>query len=426
MRVLLLMPTTTYRADDFLAAAEKLGVEVVLGSDRCPVLDEMGMVVTTRDSLVLDFRDPEASAKTIVEYSRAKRIDGVVPTDDATTVVAAAASGFLGLPHNDLEGALASRDKLAARTLFAAAGVRQARFCEIAATARPEDAAARAARDPGFPCVIKPRMLSASRGVMRCDDAGDFAQKFARLVRLLRDPEVKGRGGALAESVLVESFVPGAEVALEGLLTSGELEVLALFDKPDPLDGPFFEETLYVQPSRLPRAVQDDVLAQTKRACAALGLRSGPVHAELRIAPGGAHVLEVAARSIGGLCSRTLRFGSGMSLEEVLVRASLSGATRLPTPPKRAGASGVLMLPIPHSGVFRGVDGVEEARALPGVEEVTITAVEGRELQALPEGASYLGFVFAKGDDPAAVQRTLRDAQARLRVHIASTLATVT
>lgn len=425
MRVLLLMPTTTYRADDFLAAADALGVEVVLGSDRCHVLDEMGAVQTSRHSLVLDFRDREASLAKVTAFASESPLDGVIATDDATAVMAAAASAALNLAHNPIEGALASRDKLLARQLFARGGVRQARFRILAAAMAPAEAARLAAADPGFPCVMKPRMLSASRGVMRADSEAEFAERFARLGRLLADPEVKGRGGEAAQSVLVESFVPGAEVALEGLLSAGELEVLALFDKPDPLEGPFFEETLYVQPSRLSPEMQADVVEQTRKATAALGLREGPIHAELRVAASGAHVLEVAARSVGGLCSRTLRFGSGMSLEEVILRHALRGKGVEKPHPKGRGASGVLMIPIPRSGVFRGVDGVEKARALAGVEEITITAIAGRELAALPEGSSYLGFAFARGETAAEVEASLRAVQSALEVNIAASLSRV-
>ena len=118
-------------------------------------------------------------------------------------------------------------------------------------------------------------------------------------------------------------------MAVEGLLQGGELEVLAVFDKPDPMDGPFFEETIYVTPSRQPTAVLAAVESTVGRAAAALGLREGPVHAELRIGPSGAAtVLELAARSIGGLCARSLRFGAGVSLEEVIIRHALGHGAR--------------------------------------------------------------------------------------------------
>ena len=337
MRLLLLMPTTTYRADAFVAAAEKMGVEIVFGSDRCHVLDEKGIVITTRDSLALDFLEPEISRERIAEYAGRKPIDGVIAVDDATTVIAALASEKLGLPHNPVESARASRDKRRMRELFAGGGVRQARFRDLSVEMDPKEAAHEADRDPGFPCVIKPRMLSGSRGVMRADDEASFATAFARLTRILDDPEVKARGGESAKTVLVESFVPGREVALEGILRGGALEVLALFDKPDPLDGPFFEETYYVTPSRLPEATQERIVAEVVKAARALGLVEGPLHAELRVNDEGAFVLEIAARSIGGLCSRTLRFASGMSLEEVLIRHAIS---RSGPPPSATGSGG--------------------------------------------------------------------------------------
>jgi biotin carboxylase len=221
----------------------------------------------------------------------------------------------------------------------------------------------------------------------------------------------------------VESFVPGAEVALEGLLRGGELEVLALFDKPDPLDGPFFEETLYVTPSRHPAALAAAVVATTARAAAALGLREGPVHAELRLAPSGPVVLEVAARSIGGLCSRTLRFGAGLSLEEVLVAHAMG--LPLDALRREARAAGVMMLPIPRRGILHAVGGVEAARAVPGVEDVVVTAPEGREVVPLPEGDSYLGFLFARGETPGAVEAALREGHRRLDLDIRPPLPTV-
>lgn len=425
VRLLLLLPKVSYRADDFLAAADRLGVEVILGSDRCHLLDEQGAVEHgPRESLVLDFLEPEASAEKVAALAKEKPLDGVVATDDGTTEIAALACRKLGLPHNPPAAARATRDKLALRERLAAGGVRQARFRAIPVATEPDAAARLAGESPGFPCVLKPRTLSASRGVIRADDERSFAAAFRRIASMLGDPEIKAHAGDAAGSLVVESFLHGPEVALEGLLTDGALEVLALFDKPDPLEGPYFEETLYVTPSRLPSAVQQTIADETRKAAAALGLREGPVHAELRVTPDGPAVLELAARSIGGLCSRTLRFGSGMSLEEVLVRHALRRAENVA--PREREAAGVMMLPIPVSGVFRGVEGLEEARAVPGIAEITITALPGRELLALPEGSSYLGFAFARGDSPAQVEAALRDAHSRIRVLIAASLTRAT
>jgi biotin carboxylase len=275
-----------------------------------------------------------------------------------------------------------------------------------------------AARDAEYPCVLKPLIFSASRGVIRADGPEAFVAAWRRIAALLRHtrPERRAREEDAAERILVESFVPGREVALEGLLRGGRLEVLALFDKPDPLDGPYFEETIYVTPSRLPAALQERIVAATVAACRALALEEGPVHAELRLPPEGPLVLEVAARSIGGLCSRSLRFGAGLSLEEVLVAHAMG--LPLDALRREARAAGVMMLPIPRRGVLHGVGGIDAARALPLVEDVVITAPEGREILPLPEGDSYLGFLFARGERPEDVEAALRAAHAKLRVDV--------
>jgi biotin carboxylase len=421
-RVVLLMPTTTYRADDFLSAADRLGVEVVLGSDRCHVLDELGAVVLPRESLVLDFRDPTASAQKIVELAAAKPVGAVLALDDATTVIAALASSELGLPNHGALGARATRDKMRMRARLAKGRVRQPRFHVLRRDEPVMNAARRIERHLGFPCVLKPRCLSASRGVIRADSPQSFTAAFARLARLLRDPDIRGRHQRAAESILVEEFVPGAEVAVEGLLTEGELTVLAIFDKPDPLDGPFFEETLYVTPSRLGADVQRGIASMVADAARALDLRNGPLHAEVRIAGDGLYLIEVAPRSIGGLCSRTLRFGTGMSLEELILRHALAMPREAARAPK---AAGVIMLPIARTGMLRSVEGIEAAKAIAGVEDVVITAKVGREIVALPEGNSYLGFAFARAETPAEVEAALRAAHAALKIEISPKIPVV-
>jgi biotin carboxylase len=334
--------------------------------------------------------------------------------------VAARAAERLGLPANAPAAAEAARNKLVMRRRLLAAGVPQPRFFACDRKDPVAEVARRVEAEVAWPCVIKPLLLSASRGVMRVDDPHDLSHKLARLSTLLARPELAELDATFGGQVLVESFVPGAEVALEGLLDRGSLRTLALYDKPDPLDGPFFEETIYLTPSRLPAATQEAVREVTARAAAAMGLTTGPVHAELRLTPGGPVAIEVAARSIGGLCSRMLRFGTGMSLEEVLVRHALgqdvAGVAR------EASAAGVIMLPIPRAGVLKAVDGVDGALEVDGIEDVVISQEVGRELVPLPEGSSYLGFVFARGASAEAVERSLRRAQAALRFTITPTL----
>jgi len=269
-----------------------------------------------------------------------------------------------------------------------------------------------------YPCVVKPLALSASRGVIRVDDAGALQAACARVERILASES--GRERFVSSHLLVEAFVPGPEVALEGLLTAGVLNVLAIFDKPDPLDGPYFEETYYITPSRHEESVKTRIVRRVQEACQALGLREGPVHAELRISAGDGVILEVASRTIGGDCARLLRFGTGQTLEELVISHAVGRPLSLNFP---EGAAGVLMLPIVEGGILRRVEGITQARAVPWIEDVVIAVREGYELVPLPEGATYLGFIFARAPTPAAAEAALRDAHARLKVVVAPKLA---
>src|SRR5713101_1598793 len=403
-RLLLLMTTTTYRAAAFLDAARQLQMTVVVGSDQPQAL----AALTPGSTLTLDFFFPEEAARTITAFAATFPLDAVVGVDDETTLTAAMAAEALGVSHNAVASVAATRNKHQMRQLLAAAGVPSPRF----ACYSIDDDPAEVARQLTFPCVVKPLFLAASRGVIRTDDPEQFVAALQRLVALLRRPEVAGRGGALARQFLVEAFIPGREVALEGLLTRGHLKVLALFDKPDPLDGPFFEETLYVTPSRLPGLVQEAIAVCTARTVQVLGLREGPVHAELRVNDQGPWIIEIAARSIGGLCSRALRFDAGLSLEEVILHHALGhDVTFCERDPL---AAGVMMLPIPHRGILRHIQGQEEARRVPGIEDLSLTIPLGQEVLPLPEGDRYLGFLFARAATPEGVETALRTAYAQL------------
>ncbi|MBI4506657.1 MAG: ATP-grasp domain-containing protein [Chloroflexi bacterium] len=409
-RILLITTPSSYRTAAFAAAAERLGLEVVKGVDLPHELAEQWKV-----KLAFDLRQPAEAVAAVVSFAAATPVDAIVAVDDSGALVAADATAALGLPCNAPEAALAARDKLVMRQRLTAGGVPVPQFQAFAAADDP----ASVATQVGYPCVVKPTRLSGSRGVIRADDPAELAAAFTRVGRLLAregyDPE--------RATILVERFIPGVEVALEGLLTGGELRVLALFDKPDPLDGPFFEETIYVTPSRLPAAAQAAVAAMAARAAAAIGLREGPVHAELRVNDAGPWIVVLAGRTIGGLCSTILQFGTGISLEEIVLRH----AAGLPLPPlaRERAAVGVMMIPIPQAGILRGVCGVEEAQAAPGVVGVEITARLNNRLVPLPEGGSYLGFIFARGGDPAAVEAALRTAHAKLRFEIRKELPVV-
>jgi biotin carboxylase len=406
-RLLLLLPTRTYRTEDFIDAAHTLGVDLVCASEKPSTLEALAP-----DSLLtLDFGDAADAATRVAEWSAGRPLAAVVGVDDVTAAAAAAIAERLGLRASAPAAVAAARDKFQMRQCLAAAGLPVPRFRRIALGENP----VLAARGVAFPCVLKPLSLSASRGVIRANTTEQFVVAFRRIAALLALDDVAVTGDA-ARYLLAEEYVPGLEVALEGLLIGGTLHVLALFDKPDPLEGPFFEETIYVTPSRLPDRVQRAIRATTAAACAALGLTEGPVHAELRVNDDGPWVLEVAARSIGGLCSRTLRFGTGMTLEEIILRHALGWT--IDTLERERPAAGVMMIPIPKAGVLNNVQGLHEAKATRLVEDVVISAHVGQEVVPLPEGWQYLGFIFARGDAPADVEDALRIAHSLLRFSI--------
>ena len=317
-RLLLLIPSTTYNTHEFIEAAERLRANVVVASERRQVLE----AAVPEKMLALDLYDLERAVEQIAERARRWPIGAVVGVDDHTALLAAMAHQALGIAHNSLESVRAAGNKLLLRKALSNAGLASPTFAvhEVAADPRP------LASTISYPCVLKPLFLAASRGVIRADDEDRFVEAWVRIEQLLARPEVRRRGGDDAGRILVEDYIPGTEVALEGLLSGGELDVLALFDKPDPLEGPYFAETLYITPSALARELQEQIAATTEAAASALGLREGPVHAELRINDKGIFVVECAARSIGGLCSRSLRFGAGISLEELVLRHLLGRA----------------------------------------------------------------------------------------------------
>ena len=406
-RVLLCATTTGYQIRSFGAAAQALGVELVFASDRCDRLDDPWF-----DSAIpVRFHREDDSVQAVVDALRDAPPEGVLAVGDRPTILAARVARAFGLPGNPPGAASASRSKIASRRAFRQAGLLTPSFVEIEVAADAEALA----RSTSYPAVVKPLALSGSRGVMRANDARELVAALVRLRRLLQSPDVQLEQDPIHDRALIEAFVPGRECAIEGVLTRGAFHSFAIFDKPDPLDGPFFEETIYVTPSRMPDAMQARVIESVAMACGALGLWHGPVHAECRINDAGVYVLEVAARPIGGLCSRALRF-AGASLEQLLLRHAIG--EDISDVSRESDASGVMMIPIPRGGVYRGVDGVEDARLVDGIDEVTIVAKTDSVLVPLPEGRSYLGFIFARGAEALGVERALRAAHARLHFRI--------
>lgn len=399
-RVLLVASKTGYQTRMFADAAERAGVDLVLATDRCHILEDPW----GDRALPLRFDAPQSAPDVVAP---AGPLDGIVAVGDRPAYIAAIIADALGLRFHPARAVAICRNKFAARQRFRDASLLVPEFYRVPVEDGP-------AGSPFYPCVLKPLGMSASRGVIRADSDAEFKQAFQRIRALLNDPETRRMHEEQDRYVQVESFIPGREFALEGIATEGRLHAIALFDKPDPLDGPYFEETIYVTPSRQSPEVQRAIIDTTQRAISALGLTNGPIHAELRVNDRGVWMLEIAARPIGGLCAKAVP-----GLEESILRHS-AGVESAPLLLK--GAHGVMMIPVPRAGVYAGVEGVDYAAAVEGITEVVITAKEGQTLLPLPEGNSYAGFIFARGGSAVRVEDALRTAHAHLRFEITAAL----
>lgn len=402
-RVLLIAPKDSYRTAAYLESAHRAGIEVLLASE-----GSHSLVAAIAQGLHIDLDDPRRSVEIIAKESERRAFGAVIATDDSTTELASLAALRLNLPHNPPDAVRIARRKDFARAALRDASLAVPEFRRIDLDLPLFDQIC----DFPLPCVIKPLAMSGSRGVIRCNDFDEFCSAARRVEAITAESvdETERR------MLLVESFISGFEIAVEGMLSESRLEILAIFDKPDPLDGPYFEETYYITPTRLDAAMREGVREQVERACRAYALVDGPIHAECRINEQGVWMLEVAARTIGGLCSRLFKYAIGHSLEELVLRHAIGAPTEAM---QLTEAAGVLMIPIPKAGVLRRVEGVGAASKTPFIREVVIQVREGYELIPLPEGASYLGFIFAVAPSAEQVELALREAHARLNIVVA-------
>lgn len=411
MHLLLLSNTTGYQANAFREAAERVGADITLATDRCHVLDDPW----GDRAIPVKFHEPIESAKKIVEQAAKTKFDGIVAIGDAPTMTAALAAEQLGLKFHSPAAVEACKNKWLARERWSAAGMRVPWYRRVPADESPRELVPQVP----FPCVLKPLGLSASRGVIRANVGSEFVTAFRRIGELLGEADIQLHRDDATPWIQIESYIPGQEFALEGLVTNGDLKVLALFDKPDPLEGPYFEEMIYVTPSRIFPEQQQAIFSTTQQAVTALGLSDGPIHAEMRLNDEGVWMLEIAARPIGGLCAKALRFGNeAMPLEELIVRHALGETVEKVE--REEVASGVMMIPIPEAGFYEGADGVEDAMKVQYIDSIEITAKLRQKLVPLPEGASYLGFIFARAESPEKVEDALRQAHARLQFNISA------
>ena len=409
--VLLLIPSHSYRTSDFMRAASDLDISVIVGIDT-----EFIISADQENVIALNFSDPEEAAEAISEFRPDISLDAILAVDDAGTLVAAKASQMLELPHNSVSSVELTRDKYALRVALSRSKLPSPGYKLFEAT-QSQDELEHIADSIEYPVVLKPRGLSGSQGVIRANTSIEFIDGFNRIKKILKLESSRDECDAdLLTTILVEDYVPGPEFAIEGVLDKGNLTVLALFDKPDPLIGPFFEETIYVTPTSYPDDVQSQIISTVQSACGALGLTHGPVHAEVRLDGDKVFLIDLAGRYIGGQCARTLSFGSGLSLEEIILTHAVGDDINQLN--RESSAAGVMMIPIPAAGIFQKVSGVDKAEKISGIESVSIVPTSGDELIPLPDGNEYLGFIFAKGTTAQIVEKSLREAHNQLDFQI--------
>ncbi len=407
-RVLVILPSTTYRARMFVEAARQLGVELIIGTDQQQAWGDLlaGTVV------VFPFYEFDLALENVSRLHQEKPLDAIIGVDDHTAWLAAFLSQHLDLPANPEAVVHQARFKHLMRQALLRNGIMQPRYTLFNMDDNPDIIADIIT----YPVVVKPVFLSASQGVTRVNTPPEFPEAFRRIHEIIHRGDNPRRGGRYHKYLLVEQYIDGDEVAVEGIVSNGTIHILAIFDKPDPLKGPYFQETIYVTPSRHPAAVQQFIKDETRRAVQALGIQRGPFHAELRVNHRGAWVIEIAPRSIGGLCSQILRFSEGQSLETLILREALG--EDVSHIQRENQAAGVMMMPVPVSGRLLHVRGVEEARMVPGVDAVHITIAPESEVLALPDGNQYLGFIFARGKSPEQVEKAIRTAYRFIHVDI--------
>jgi len=401
--VLLISPPESYRIQPYVRAALSLDLEINIASE-----GEWAISSPHSAGIDVPLQDHQSALPILLELFKQRQYDAVIGTDDSTLELAAKLAEKTGLQQNPPTAVRLARRKDLSRLCLHQAGIRVPAFLVVEASEQ------QLFDEPyfGFPCVIKPLALSASRGVIRANTCESLNRGVKRSLRIISEQTDLYEKNHL----LLEQFIDGREFAIEGILSDRQLDILAIFDKPDPMEGPYFEETYYISPARISPNERQILIETVQNACRAFGLVTGPVHAECRLNKEGAWLIEMAARTIGGLCSRLLTFGTGYSLEQLV----LANAIGLELPQElKDGAAGVLMLPTETAGILRRVEGVMRAEKVPYIDDIEISLREGYRVSPLPEGTSYLGFVFSTAPDSDKVEQALRDAYALLNPVIA-------
>tara|TARA_B100000686_G_scaffold128253_1_gene135463 strand:- start:1091 stop:2335 length:1245 start_codon:yes stop_codon:yes gene_type:complete len=404
--VILIIPSASYRTGPFMNAVKKLDLKVLVISDKSQVFSGK----YPDNLIIINFNHWQDRSDEISKWAKNNGLKAVIGVDEESIVLAANISNFLNVEHNPVESVLLTKDKYLMRNELLKLGIKSPWFKRFSIY----ESTKKIINEISFPCVIKPTFLSASRGVMRVNTMNELSDSIKIMYELLSLDELRKRGGEQSDWILFEEYIPGNEVAVEGLVTNGKLTVLAVFDKPEPLEGPTFEETIIVTPSVLTKEIQYSLLETIQNVVKALGILKGPIHAEARINKNGNYILECASRSIGGLCSKVLEFQGGMSLEELILRSYLG--RNIEKSKLTDKARGVMMMPTEKMGILKEMRGVQDALNVKGITDLKLTVKPGEKLEPLPKGDRYLGFIFAEGNDQKLVIKALKNAWSKITV----------
>ena len=403
-RFLLIAQPNSYRIAPYIKAAQNMGLEVMIAS-----AGQHSLITEVHAGIHINLNDIPTSLKTILDEATKKPFAGILGSDDSTVELAAAVAAELGLSHNPPEAARISQRKDLARAELSLSGAAVPIHCLIDLSKTIDNQMA----GLPWPCVIKPLNLSASRGVIRTNNEQEFIEACTRIKKII----VHSADEFERTHVLIEDYIDGIEIAYEGYLKKGELNTLTIFDKPEPLTGPYFEETIYVTPSQLCNDIQDNIKQTVQQACEIYGLKTGPVHAELRIDKNNKPwILEVASRTIGGDCARTLDSDNGFNIEELTIALAMNRPFEIDSDEQ---CRGVMMMPIKKGGILRRVEGLSKAGKVEHVESIDIIIREGNELIPLPEGNQYPGYIFARADSQQKVINALQEAFSKLEFVVA-------
>ena len=379
-KLLLVIPENSYKSNDFVVAAEKLGIDFLIITDSEQVSSKFS------DTVIINKFDAELNKNNL---KKLKDVTHVLPVDHSALKFSGYLVDLLEVKGNKLESINLSMNKYESRKIFNS-------LLDIKVNneiIKNIDDVNTFINKNGT-SVLKPIYGTASKSVLKINNVEKNKEQIEKLMQDCFD-----------QDLVIEEYIDGKEYALEGTIINSELKKIVIFDKPVEYKHPYFEESIYITPSELSSEAEKRVVSIVDKACKKIGLEDGPVHVEFKINENQIFIIEINPRMIGGLCSRCLSFGLfKVSLEEIILHAFMNN--ELKNIELLNNYVGVLMIPTPKSGKFISIN-KEELEKIPNISNVEITVPEGSDLLEPPYGDKYLGFAFSQGIDKKTVNESL-------------------